>query len=655
MRFYAGLSFVTALVLAAGSNAVAQPSMQTILRAVYGVHEMSGVELSPSGKQVIWIETFRNAQKLSDPTPKTAIFLANTNNLASKTRITAGNAGAYAAEQSAVWSKDGRHIAFLSDARSPDQLQLYITGADGKRPRKISAFHGAVSDPRWLPGDRALAVLYVLHAHRKTGATQPGARQTGVIEETFDEQRLSVLDVASGTLRSISPANEYVYEYDVSPDGKTAAVSLAPGSGDNNWWIARLAKIDVASGTTTTLLRPKYQLAMPRWSPDGASIAYIGGIMSDEGSTGGDVYAVDARTGQQRDLTPGMPYSASEFAWIDASRIAFTGHVPAGVKLFLLDTASGKMAAYGNDQEDLAHLAVASKGAVLAVTRASFDRPPEVLSGSPGHLVQFTHSNATAPRLWGKAVSLRWKSDAFSPQGFLVFPLRYDPAQHYPMVVLPHGGPAAANLPTWGARNVAALSSQNYFVFLPNPRGSYGQGEAFTQANIKDFGYGDFRDIMTGVDAALAAAPIDPKRMGLMGWSYGGYVAMWTETQTDRFRAIVAGAGLMNWQSYYGENQIDKWMIPYFGASVYDDPAVYARSSPVTFIKNAKTPALILQGEYDEEVPAPQSFEFWHALNTLNVPAQLVVYRDEGHGIRKPADQVDMLNRITAFFGHYLR
>lgn len=220
---------------------------------------------------------------------------------------------------------------------------------------------------------------------------------------------------------------------------------------------------------------------------------------------------------------------------------------------------------------------------------------------------------------------------------------------------LPHGGPAASNLPAWGNRNVAALSSQNYFVFLPNPRGSYGQGEAFTQANIKDFGYGDFRDIMTGVDAVLKAAPVDSSRMGLMGWSYGGYVAMWTETQTDRFKAIVAGAGLMNWQSYYGENQIDQWMIPYFGASVYEDPAVYARSSPVTFIKNAKTPALILQGEYDEEVPAPQSFEFWHALKTLNVPTELVVYRDEGHGIRKPADQIDMLDRIVAWFGKYLQ
>ncbi|MBC5816343.1 MAG: alpha/beta fold hydrolase [Candidatus Eremiobacteraeota bacterium] len=429
---------------------------------------------------------------------------------------------------------------------------------------------------------------------------------------------------------------------------------MAPGSGDNNWWIARLAKIDVARAQIQTLLKPKFQIAAPRWSPDGKQIAYIGGIMSDFGSTGGDVFLIDPTSGVVRNATPSMPYSAAAIQWTGASQIAFLGHVPSGVKLFTLDVTNGNLRQYGNDDEVMAHLSVSQNGE-YALSRSSFDLAPELFVGKPEALAQFTHSNAGAKRLWGKAVSLRWDSEAYKPQGWLVYPLQFEATRKYPMVVLPHGGPAAANLPSWGNRNVAALSSRNYFVFLPNPRGSYGQGETFTQANIKDFGYGDFRDIMSGVDAVLKAAPVDSQRMGLMGWSYGGYVAMWTETQTDRFKAIVAGAGLMNWQSYYGENQIDQWMIPYFGASVYEDPAVYARSSPVTFIKNAKTPALILQGEYDEEVPAPQSFEFWHALKTLNVPTELVVYRDEGHGIRKPADQIDMLTRILGWFGKYLK
>jgi dienelactone hydrolase len=150
---------------------------------------------------------------------------------------------------------------------------------------------------------------------------------------------------------------------------------------------------------------------------------------------------------------------------------------------------------------------------------------------------------------------------------------------------------------------------------------------------VRDFGYGDLRDILAGVTEALGAAPVDLNRIGITGWSYGGFMTMWTITQTRLFRAAVAGAGIANWQSYYGENEIDKWMIPYFGASVYDDPAIYERSSPITYIKNVKTPTLILVGERDGECPLPQSYEFWHALDTLGVENQFVVYANEGHRV----------------------
>ncbi len=256
----------------------------------------------------------------------------------------------------------------------------------------------------------------------------------------------------------------------------------------------------------------------------------------------------------------------------------------------------------------------------------------------------------------GRAQSLQWKSGPYDGvQGWLVYPLHYDAHKRYPMITIIHGGPGAESLPSYASRNVAALTSHGYFVFEPNPRGSFGAGEAFTRANIKDFGYGDWRDDLAGVDAAVKSASIDPQKLGLFGWSYGGYMGMWAETQTRRFKAIVAGAGVVNWQSYYGQNDIDEWMIPFFNASVYDDPAVYAKSSPITFIKNSHTPVLILQGERDEEVPAPQAFEFYHAMQTLHVPSRLVVYADEGHGPRKPANQIDILNRMVDWFQTYLR
>ena len=222
------------------------------------------------------------------------------------------------------------------------------------------------------------------------------------------------------------------------------------------------------------------------------------------------------------------------------------------------------------------------------------------------------------------------------------------------MVVQVHGGPSSGVVPAWPSLNLAALVANGYAVFMPNPRGSFGQGEAFAQANVKDFGYGDLRDILRGVDVAIARAPIDKDRVGVWGWSYGGYMVMWAVTQTNRFRAAVAGAGIANWQSYYGQNSIDQWMIPFFGASVYDDPWIYRRSSPIEFIKNVKTPTLVLVGDRDGEVPAPQSFEFWHALKTLGVKSKLVVYPNEGHRINQPEHRRDLATRLVRWFDENL-
>ena len=193
------------------------------------------------------------------------------------------------------------------------------------------------------------------------------------------------------------------------------------------------------------------------------------------------------------------------------------------------------------------------------------------------------------------------------------------------MVVSIHGGPASQMSPSWPQSGYALLATQGMFVFFPNPRGSYGNGETFTQANVKDFGYGDLTDIIAGVDEVLKQAPVDGERLGVGGWSYGGFMTMWTITQTTRFKAAVAGAGISNWQSYYGQNLIDQWMIPYFGASVYDDPAIYAKSSPINFVKQVKTPTLI------------------------------VVYPNEGHHFRDPAHVADLSARTLNWFSDNLR
>jgi dipeptidyl aminopeptidase/acylaminoacyl peptidase len=267
-----------------------------------------------------------------------------------------------------------------------------------------------------------------------------------------------------------------------------------------------------------------------------------------------------------------------------------------------------------------------------------------------------TSFNAALKPAWGKAESVEWNNEGFHVQGWLLYPANYDPKKTYPMVVVVHGGPSSAVIPRWPGvgYGAAPLSALGYFVFEPNPRGSFGQGEKYVQANRKDFGYGDLRDILAGVDAVEKKVPVDDKRLGLTGWSYGGFMSMFAPTQTQRFRAVVAGAGISNWQSYYGENLIDQWMPPFFGASVYDDPAVYAKSSAINFIKQVKTPTLIVVGDRDAECPAPQSFEYWHALRAQGVTTSLVVYPNEGHHFIDPVHQRDVLQRALGWFQKYL-
>jgi dipeptidyl aminopeptidase/acylaminoacyl peptidase len=312
-----------------------------------------------------------------------------------------------------------------------------------------------------------------------------------------------------------------------------------------------------------------------------------------------------------------------------------------------------------SDGRESMSLSIAKDGS-FAVSSSSFEKPPEVYVGElkPGaHLTQVTHVNDAIKPAWGKSESVEWTNDGFPIQGWLMLPKHYDPAKKYPLIVMVHGGPSSAVVPRWPGAGFggAPLSAMDYFVLEPNPRGSYGEGEEFTKANRKDFGYGDLRDILAGVDAVEKKYPVDDSRLGLTGWSYGGFMTMFGVTQTQRFHAAVAGAGIANWQSYYGENSIDQWMLPFFGASVYDDPAVYAKSSAIDFIRKVKTPTLVVVGDRDGECPAPQSFEFWHALRDQGVPTQLVVYPNEGHGFRNPEHQADVLERTLTWFSEYLK
>jgi dipeptidyl aminopeptidase/acylaminoacyl peptidase len=611
------------------------------------VKRFEQVAISPDGSSVAWVEYNGGGeifvQPLSGGSPR---------------RISAGQD---ASENNVAWSPDSKQIAFLSDAAGRGQPQLYVANVASGKTRKLTELKGYLALPRWSPDGKTIALLFTENAPRRAGPLVPMTPDAGVVGKHIYEQRITTVDLASDAVRQVSPADMYVYEYDWSPDSKSFVATAAHGSGDNNWWIAQLYTMPAAGGAMQSIYKPAQQIAVPRWSPDGKTIAFISGLMSDQSVIGGDVFVVPSNGGEARDLTPNMHASASWLTWTGTG-ILFTENIngDAGIARVDLDGApqqlwKGAESISGSPDVYGMTMSASADGTRTALMRESFEKPAEVWAGEIGKWHQLTNVNASAKRIWGSARSIEWNNEGLHVQGWLLEPQNYNPSGGYALIVYVHGGPASACTAGWPSPAMASLAASGYFVLCPNPRGSFGQGEAFTRGNVKDFGGGDFRDIMAGVDKVLADYHnIDPQRLGITGHSYGGYMTMWAVTQTHRFKAAVAGAGLSDWLSYYGENDIDQWMIPYFGASVYDDPAVYAKSSPINFVKNVKTPTLILVGDRDGEVPAPQSYEWYHALKTLGVPTELVVYPNEGHMISNPEHRRDMMVRTLEWFNKWL-
>ncbi|HKN20066.1 MAG TPA: S9 family peptidase [Terracidiphilus sp.] len=717
--------------------ASASPSPNPTPSSQRRVITIGQISVSPDGKRLAWLDSG-------------AILVTSLDNLSHSQRVTAGlPSDNSCTESDLAWSPDSAALAFLSDcADLGGQSDLYLSHLDGKPPQRLSNLHGDVNAPAFSPDGKRIAFLYVEGATRPAGALAAMGAPSGVIgEDNIEVQRVAVV-AASVPIAApqpvapvfLTPANLNVYEFDWSPDSTTLAYVAADPPGENNWWVARLytqtvgapgpdsGTRDSANSKPTAILSPAavsgplhgLQIAFPRWSPDGKSIAFIGGLMSDQGVTGGDVWKIDAAGGQPLNLTPNRPASSQWIAWGDDEHI-FSLELADGVNRLVRfrlqpgrtsESAATSVAApvfaypgtvgTGNFDHDLY---VNADRSLFVFQASSFNQPPEIYaagpsaaalatqiagapgpshlatvdasqtvgapgpsrsgtgdasdaSGAPSGLTQLSHFNDGLKPTWGDSASLTWTNDNFHIQGWLLLPAHYDPSKKYPLIVEVHGGPAADVASRWngggGGFSATGYSALGYFVLMPNPRGSYGQGEAFTQANRKDFGYGDLRDILAGVDTVLAKYPVDPNRVGITGWSYGGFMTMFAVTQTHRFKAAVAGAGISDWLSYYGENSIDQWMIPYLGASVYDDPQVYAKSSAISFIKNVTTPTLTVVGDRDGECPAPQSFEFWHALRDLHVPAQLVVYPNEGHGFSDPAHRQDVQQRAVEWFAKYM-
>jgi dipeptidyl aminopeptidase/acylaminoacyl peptidase len=556
-------------------------------------------------------------------------------------------------DDSPRWSPDSKFLAFLSN-REEDR-QIYLMPSNGGDAYPITQGKRSVSSFEWSADGKEIAFLA---PDEPTAAEQKKEKDKDdaiVVDHQDKNNRLWILDVATKKARAITAANWEVRQLEWTPQDNSVIVSATdhPESEDDT---NRIFAVDVSTGKMSLLYAPTGPFGNIRVSLDGRQFAYAGARV--DGPEPHDIYVrpvAAAPSDPSRNLTAsGLDRPSFEFEWRpDGSLMAVA---QTGFRTTLYSIAMDGSAKPIDNAEPNPHSFAISSSGELAFVGQSATEPSEIyLSANGGAPMRATHLNASWDSITlAKPEFFHYKSfDGLSIEGELLRPLNSTGNSPMPTVILVHGGPTGAwsdNIDSWGQ----LLAAHGFAVAYFNIRGSTGYGEKFVEMNRADWGGADFKDVMAGVDYLVAQGVADPNRLGIGGWSYGGYMAEWAITQTNRFKASVSGAGMVDLiAEFETENgpSYDKW----FWGLPYDQQEVMLKHSPYAYLKNAHTPILILQGINDTTDPLGQSTGLYRGLKFYGAPAQLVEYPRENHGFHEEKHELDRLNRIIAWYEQYLK
>ena len=618
------------------------------------------IQLSPDGQQVTF--SYGTGHKIDKDTPaRRTIWLLNT-----ATRHVRRFIGDEVSSSTAArWSPDGTQLAFVSDRANRKESQLYVIPFGGGEAERLTDRRGQVTNPTWLPDGKAL----VFESSAPDSEKALPSPDPVVEDEALPFNRVWQVDTSHRVVRPITPADLHVYEYCLSPDGQWLALVAAPQATSEAWYYAQLYITEIGSGVTRQLGTIAHQIGNPVFSPDGQQLAFIAGTLSDQGAVAGDIYAIAVAATpdiQAENLTPGLDHSPTWLTW-NGSRIIYGARQVNGTRISRLDPVTRQLetlidcpaAAIGNTGPQ--RISLAADGQTFATVIGSFTAPIAICRGrlDSGNIETLTDLFAETRHYAAPHVEhLEWLSaDGIPVEGWLQFPNDYQPGSAFPLLVMPHGGPSASYVPHFGVGAWAwrhLLADQGIGTFMPNPRGSWGRGEAYQSANVGDLGGGDWLDIVSGIDLLIGRGLVDAERLAIFGWSYGGYLTAWAVTQTRRFKCAIAGAAITNMESNYGVVSIRGWQSVLMGSELYDQPEAHRARSPLTFVRNVSTPTLLLHGENDSDVPREQSLELYTALKALKIETQCVIYPREPHGFQERAHQLDMATRAIAWIRRFL-
>src|SRR5215213_2375818 len=652
------LTTVLALLVLFTATATAQtwdPEMQMKVKAV------GAPKVSPDSKRVVY--TVNEAMMTADKSEfVTQIWLAN---IATRqnTQLTFGEKSS----TNPKWSPDGNWIAFTSN-RKDNRNQLYVLSMNGGEAEPLTDGKSGVTNFEWSHDGRWIAFTMTDPKTEEEEKNDKGKNDFRWIDENFKMARLYVLPLqkdANGKRepRKLTAANYHVETFDWSGDGSRIAFSHVKSPVVNDWPTSDVSIVEVASGKVTVLANTPAAENSPLYSPDGNSIAIIASDNPPSWPGAGTIQIFPANGGQPKNLVASYDAQPGIAGWSsDGKRIYFSEGKGTGTQIYVLDLAANRISELTDTPATISGISLNSSGTTFGFVRQTSDTPADVFVAPVGNFkpVQISTVNADLkiPAI-GRTEVITWKSkDGKQIEGLLTYPVGYQSGQRVPLILSIHGGPAGVFQQTFiGGRGVyplATFTSRGYAILRPNPRGSSGYGAEFRRANVRDWGVGDYQDLMTGVDKVIEMGVADQDRLGVMGWSYGGFMTTSIVTQTSRFKAASAGAPVTNLMSFNGTADIPAFVPDYFGGQFWEVKDLYEKHSPMFNVKNVTTPTMIQHGEADIRVPISQGYEFYNALKVKGVPTRMLVLPRQPHGPTEPKMQLVTMKANLEWFEKYI-